>query len=257
MLAWLTWQGRIPIERSRALLRRFADEPMADDDDAAWEGWQDCIVLLGLTDMEDDLKAAWTKPALSFHNLADRAEALETMRTASTNFSDPMRFTIDHIVPVDDPVEALWWQKRLEQYHDEDKARSRRRKTRKKLDPAADIWLDEDEQRWLGGFLQSHQVPDSTMSLEELDGFFCALVAGPELVKPSEALPYIWGGDHPYEGAVFDSEEQASFVMDLLMRHWNSIAKRCHSGNSGTNHSSMTSEMVGKGECGRQDLWPG
>ena len=79
VLASLTWQGRVPMERTRTLLRRFVGEPLAADDDAAWEGWQDCIVLLGLTDMEDDLKAAWSKPALSLHNLADRADAMETM----------------------------------------------------------------------------------------------------------------------------------------------------------------------------------
>ena len=230
VLAWLTWKGRVPMERTRALLRRFLDEPLADEDDDAWEGWQDCVVLLGLSDMEDDLKAAWSKPALGFYNLADRTEALEGVRAASRDFADPQRFIIDHIMPFDDPVEALWWQKRLEQYQDEYEARSRRKKPRKSRDPAAGIWLDEDEQHWLSAFLQSRQVPDSTMSLEELDGFFCALVAGPELVKPSEAFPYVWGGDQPYEGAVFDSEEQASFVIDLLMRHWNSIAKRLAAG---------------------------
>ena len=33
------------------------------------------------------------------------------------------------------------------------------------------------------------------MNLEMLDGFFAALICGPENVPPSEYLPEIWGGD--------------------------------------------------------------
>ena len=33
------------------------------------------------------------------------------------------------------------------------------------------------------------------MNLETLDGFFAALICGPENVLPSEYLPEIWGGD--------------------------------------------------------------
>ena len=74
-------------------------------------------------------------------------------------------------------------------------------------------------------FLDSSQTPDTTMSLEELDGFFCALVAGPETVLPSEYMPHIWGGDEPAEGPDYDSEAQLRFVLDLLTRHWNVIAR--------------------------------
>jgi uncharacterized protein len=33
------------------------------------------------------------------------------------------------------------------------------------------------------------------MNLETLDGFFAALICGPDNVLPSEYLPEIWGGD--------------------------------------------------------------
>ena len=33
------------------------------------------------------------------------------------------------------------------------------------------------------------------MNLEMLDGFFAALICGPDTVLPSEYLPEIWGGD--------------------------------------------------------------
>lgn len=62
---------------------------------------------------------------------------------------------------------------------------------------------------------------DDAMGLEEIDGFFCALIAGPELVMPSEYLPYVFGGDIPE----FNTEEQASGILGLLYRHWCHIAR--------------------------------
>jgi yecA family protein len=37
--------------------------------------------------------------------------------------------------------------------------------------------------------------PGEAMSVEELDGFFCALICGPELVPPSQYLPMVFGGE--------------------------------------------------------------
>ncbi len=34
---------------------------------------------------------------------------------------------------------------------------------------------------------------DRAMNLEQLDGFFAALICGPDPVHPSEYLPEIWG----------------------------------------------------------------
>jgi uncharacterized protein len=61
----------------------------------------------------------------------------------------------------------------------------------------------------------------NAMSLEEMDGFFAALLCGPETVPPSAYLDEIWGED----GAPFDLAELEEFVK-LAMRHWNSIAKK-------------------------------
>ena len=36
---------------------------------------------------------------------------------------------------------------------------------------------------------------ERALNLEQLDGFFSALICGPGLVHPSEYLPEIWGGD--------------------------------------------------------------
>ena len=64
------------------------------------------------------------------------------------------------------------------------------------------------------------------MNLEELDGMFSALIAGPELVPPSEYLPEIFGG----EMSEFSSIEQANEILGLILRHWNGIAETLNKG---------------------------
>ena len=61
-------------------------------------------------------------------------------------------------------------------------------------------------------------------SLEEIDGFFAALICSPELAKPSQYLPEIWGGEMADDEAFADRKEAQDFL-SLLMRHWNNIAR--------------------------------
>src|SRR5436305_5447711 len=70
----------------------------------------------------------------------------------------------------------------------------------------------------LDAFLES--CGENAMDVEMLDGFFTALIAGPELVPPSEYLPEIFGGEVPK----FASKEEAGEIMGLLFRHSNAIA---------------------------------
>ena len=53
--------------------------------------------------------------------------------------------------------------------------------------------LTDAELNHLGEFLADCAGGDA-MNVEELDGFFAALVAGPEIVVPSEYLPEVFGG---------------------------------------------------------------
>jgi len=85
------------------------------------------------------------------------------------------------------------------------------------------VGLDESltpaEYEALARFL--HQCPDGlTPNLEALDGFFCALIVGPDVILPSEYLPLVLGS-----GSHFDSLEQVNSVLPLLMCHWNTIAR--------------------------------
>jgi uncharacterized protein len=67
------------------------------------------------------------------------------------------------------------------------------------------------------------------MNLEQLDGFFAALICSPDHVRPSEYMPEIWGGDIRDEEA-FSTRQELQEFMDLVMRHWNIIADTLQSG---------------------------
>jgi uncharacterized protein len=77
--------------------------------------------------------------------------------------------------------------------------------------------LSDDELNRLGEFLDEIGAP--AMNMEALDGYFAALICGPDVVLPSEYLPEIWGEDF-----CFDGDNQASDILGLVMRHWNTIS---------------------------------
>ena len=67
------------------------------------------------------------------------------------------------------------------------------------------------------------------MNLEQLDGFFAALICGPQIVPPSEYLPEILGDDMVLEDT-FNAQPVLQDFLSLIMRHWNVIADTLHSG---------------------------
>lgn len=79
-------------------------------------------------------------------------------------------------------------------------------------EPLTDAELDR-----LDAFLAG--IGDTAMTLEEMDGYFAALISGPELVTPMEALAGVCG-----EGHAFENIAEAEEITALLMRHWNTIA---------------------------------
>ena len=60
---------------------------------------------------------------------------------------------------------------------------------------------------------------DRAMNLEQLDGFFAALICGPDAVHPSEYLPEIWGGGEMADEEAFASQQQLKDFLDLVPRH--------------------------------------
>ena len=96
-------------------------------------------------------------------------------------------------------------------------------KTFTQPDPLTDAELGR-----LSDFLKSCKGGNA-MSLEELDGFFSALIAGPEPVMPSEYNREVFGGEMS-EAVEFASLDEAQEILNLMMRHWNTIASTLYKG---------------------------
>jgi uncharacterized protein len=84
--------------------------------------------------------------------------------------------------------------------------------------------LSAEELDELDEFLLSSLTSDETMMLDTLDGYLTALVVGPVALKPSQWLPAVWGPRVSDEPA-FESMEQASHILDLILRHMNGIVE--------------------------------
>lgn len=57
------------------------------------------------------------------------------------------------------------------------------------------------------------------MQISDMDGFLTAIAIGPELIRPSEWLPYITGGQEPE----FKSQNQAQAFFGSVMEWYNGI----------------------------------
>lgn len=81
--------------------------------------------------------------------------------------------------------------------------------------------LSEAEEQELEIFLDSEDVSEGALNISSLHGFLTALAAGPSLVPPSQWLPVVLGKEEP----VFDSEEEAERIFNLILRFYNSIGE--------------------------------
>lgn len=86
--------------------------------------------------------------------------------------------------------------------------------------PALDQSLTDAEYDRLAAILDRFSGEDA-MDLEEMDGFFAALICGPVTIPPSVYLDEIWGGE---EAPFVDTGDLDEFL-NLAMRQWNSIAR--------------------------------
>ena len=226
--ARLTFDGRIPRERTAAFLERFEREGLADEDDETWWAWKDAVTRLGLTELEPALHRVLSKPTCEAVDERDRAACLEEMARAAAAPNDPASFDTADIRPVDDPVEGIAWLDRMLAVHAQwaaETAATASDDASVDTDPAKAIGLTDEELSWLARFLVSRQVPDTTMPIEMLDGLLTALVIGPALVPQSEYMAEVWGTPDG-AGPIWDTHEQTQFFMALVARHWNAIAAR-------------------------------
>jgi yecA family protein len=102
------------------------------------------------------------------------------------------------------------------------------------------------------------------MNVEALDGFFAALIAGPETVMPSEYYPEVFGGEIS-DACEFGSLDEANEILGLMMRHWNDIAGTLFQGEAyvpllledenGTAHGNDWARGFMRGMGMRHDGW--
>jgi yecA family protein len=71
------------------------------------------------------------------------------------------------------------------------------------------------------------------------------------MVRPSEYLPEIWGGEMADDEA-WDSREQLQEFMDLVMQHWNAISRTLQTGDVYLPILSETRKMSRTGTTGRR-----
>ncbi len=80
--------------------------------------------------------------------------------------------------------------------------------------------LNEEEYEELDEFLLALEYEEGIYCISELDGFFTAVVSGPEMIAPSQWLSIIWG-DHEHSPD-WDNEQDFQHIFSLLVRHMNS-----------------------------------
>ncbi len=80
--------------------------------------------------------------------------------------------------------------------------------------------LDDADLQQLEDLLGSDVFQGEAMTLDELQGFLCALLSGPVSVAPAKWLPVALG-----ESPLYESEEQAKEIASLVMRFHNQIAR--------------------------------
>jgi hypothetical protein len=177
--------------RPLPFLARIERDNLIDDGETAWWVGSRSSSSSGLSSSNPLCDGSGQRTVYAMHRKADHDALLETLQRVAANPSDSSLFDAERVRAIDDPVEAVAWREQraemIAKWAAEQRAEHGYDDTDN--DAAKAVRLTADERDWLAGFLVSHQVTDSTMSLEMLDGFFTALVIGPELDAPSEYFP--------------------------------------------------------------------
>lgn len=221
--ARLVWEGRASRDAFVAFLDRFDREEMAPADDLAWHGWYTAVELLGLIEFEARGRAAWNAGRLPSERQVDRDEWVKALHLSARDPKSETGFALHGAAPIRDVFAALNWIRfRDPQQPDEDAD---------PLDPAGDVCLGESELLWLEMFLVGELTPSAAMSLECLDGFLTALVAGPDAPPMEQWLPRVWGGDEAFELVPeYQVAAQEEYVRSALDRYRRTIKLRLEAG---------------------------
>ncbi|GJE53953.1 MULTISPECIES: DUF1186 domain-containing protein [Methylobacterium] len=107
-LAFLTREGRLDREGTRALLERFDDAQVAVEESPGWFGWEQTIAYLGLTELVPRVEAA-RKDGRITDEFSDLAWFRKAFRQATKQPPDYETFAGEKFGYLDDPAAALAW----------------------------------------------------------------------------------------------------------------------------------------------------
>ncbi len=96
VLARLTFEQRIPRDRTIAFLGRLESEGLIEDGDLAWWGWEEAVTRLGITELEPALRRVWSKVIFDQHAEVDHADSLSELCRAATDPNDASIFDERH-----------------------------------------------------------------------------------------------------------------------------------------------------------------
>ena len=78
-----------------------------------------------------------------------------------------------------------------------------------------DTPITEEDLEFINAMLEKYDNPDAVLNVSELDGFLTAIVSGPDMIRPSEWLPEIWGGED--KAPEWQSEEEFMRFIRIVM----------------------------------------
>ncbi len=66
---------------------------------------------------------------------------------------------------------------------------------------------------------EGESLDEGLLGMSELDGFFTAIISGPEVIPPAAWLPAVWGEMEP----TWESAEGFEKIYALMIRHYNDV----------------------------------
>jgi yecA family protein len=222
-LARLTFDGALAREHTLDLLDRFEHERLAPPLDPAWEGWLETVVYLRFEQSHDRLPRGWRDGLFDETISGQQYWERQIAVVGAMRPDDPGLLDRERLAGVTDLNRLLGWMPTEDHLTKED-ARNR------EGDPAALI-LPSRERQWLRDFLSSKHISPTSMTLEQLDGYFSALAICPSDIDADRYLPALWNYDAETEAApTYDNEEQAEYVANLLARYAEAVKRRIAAG---------------------------
>jgi len=85
-----------------------------------------------------------------------------------------------------------------------------------------DNYLTDADISFIDDMLEKYGAEDSIGNFSELDGFLTALVSGPEMIMPSQWMPWIWGDEQ--DQPTWETDTEATRFFELLLRAMNDNA---------------------------------